>query len=260
MTSTPSQDPTSTKDVLMSPNTRKRNSRLAEDVINFIKDSLISKNDELDVVTLAMKRLGLFYQICLVSKPSKSGRKLTPLATRQLVWTFWNKNRIPSTISSRPAKMYTNKSPKIQTGLDFVDTIRIIKQRNRTYESQCFVINETLKVLHHKFVQLNPETVVSYGSFLALKPFYVRSATTKDVEMCCCKKQLPMCWSVKALIDCTTKQNICLGRINNYSSFFEHLTEDCEKEESTYISWNCPVDNTLCVMTLRITGSISKRE
>ena len=52
------------------------------------------------------------------------------------VWTFWYRNSIPSTISSRQAKMQTSKSLKIQPGRDFVDTVRIIKQRNKTlYES-----------------------------------------------------------------------------------------------------------------------------
>ena len=57
---------------------------------------------------------------------------------------------------------------------------------------------------------------MSYGSFLALKPFYIRSATTKDLEMCCCKKHLHARWSIVALIECCNKQNLNLGTVNDY--------------------------------------------
>ena len=47
--------------------------------------------------------------------------------------------------------------------------------------------------------------------------------------------------------DCAAKQNICLGIINDYNSFFNHLTKDCIKEESIYINWDCINDKyTVC--------------
>ena len=43
------------------------------------------------------------------------------------------------------------------------------------------------------------------------------------------------------------KTNTCLGIINDYNSFFNHLTKDCIKEESTYINWDCTIDKyTVC--------------
>ena len=55
---------------------------------------------------------------------------------------------------------------------------------------------------------------VSLGTLLALKLFYVRSATTKDIEMCCCKKHLHAYWSIQALIQCATKQQVNLNSID----------------------------------------------
>ena len=50
---------------------------------------------------------------------------------------------------------------------------------------------------------LNP---ASYGTFLGLRPFYVRSATTKDIEMCVCKKHSHARWGVDALVRCAAEQ------------------------------------------------------
>ena len=65
--------------------------------------------------------------------------------------------------------------------------------------------------------------------------------------MCFCKKHLHIQSSIKALIDYVAKQNICLGIINGYHSFFNDLTKDWIKEEATYINWDCTIDKyTVC--------------
>ena len=130
---------------MLSPNTGKRKSWMADEIVAMIKDFEISKNDEVDVVTLAIKKLVLYDQIKFTSKPIRAGRKLTSLFTRQAAWKFWHEVSMASTITSRPAKMYVKNAPKIQSELDYVDTVRIIQQRNRNlYESQWFVTNETI--------------------------------------------------------------------------------------------------------------------
>ena len=101
--------------------------------------------------------------------------------------------------------------------------------------------------MYHKFLEINQESSVSHGTFLALKPFYLRSATTKDIKMCCCKKHLHIRWLVKALTDCAAKQTLALVSFNDYNSFFNHLTKDCIKKKSTYINWDCTIDKyTVC--------------
>ena len=105
-------------------------------------------------------------------------------------------------------------------------------------------MNNTVKELYRKYINKNPTLAVSYGTLLALKPFYVQSATTKDMEMCCCKKHLPAGWFINALISCCQKQNIGL-EFHDYCSFFEFLTSECKKEGNTYISWNCTLERSL---------------
>ena len=73
---------------MLSPNTRKRKSRMVDETVAMIKDFEISKNDEMDVVTLAIKNLGLYDQTKLTSKPSRAGEKLASLFIRQAVRKF----------------------------------------------------------------------------------------------------------------------------------------------------------------------------
>lgn len=54
------------------------------------------------------------------------------------------------------------------------------------------------------------------GTSMELKPFYIRSATVNDIEMCCYKKHLHARWSINMLIDCAKEQNLDLGNINTY--------------------------------------------
>ena len=129
------------------------------------------------------------------------------METRQKIWDFCHRKSLPSTITSRPAKL------------------RLIH-----------VLNQSIKVLYQDFVKAYPNHPVSYGTFLALKPFYIRNATEKDIEMCCCKKHLHARWSVQALISCSEKQKISLQEIDNYDSFFAYLYQDCPKDDLTYIN------------------------
>ena len=57
--------------------------------------------------------------------------------------------------------------------------------------------------------------------------------------MCYCKKHLDARWSINALTDCAKMQNIDLGNITSYETFFDYLTRCCEIESTTYIPWNC---------------------
>lgn len=65
----------STPDLTLTPKTCKRKSRLAYEVVKFVKD--LSENYQVDVMTLALKKLGLLNRF--KRKPTKSGRKLTAI-------------------------------------------------------------------------------------------------------------------------------------------------------------------------------------
>ena len=92
--------------------------------------------------------------------------------------------------------------------------------------------------MYHEYLASHSEEHVSYGSFIALKPFHVRSATQNDIEMCCCKLHLHARWSISALIECAKKQGIQID-FDTYDTFFNYLTKDCQSSESTYIDWVC---------------------
>ena len=121
-------------------------------------------------------------------------------------------------------------------------------------------MNFTRKELYVKYITSHPDSVVSWGTFLALRPFYVRTATTKDVEVCCCKLHLHARWSVNALIKSGKKQNIDIGLLNDYSSFFNFITSECPTEDQAYISWDCTPDKKHCVLLSSISGKISEKE
>ena len=160
-----------------------------------------------------------------------AGRKMIPLPIRHIVWDFWHKNSSPSTITSRPAKLKVTDRHHIQSDLDFVDTVIQIKQRNRNfYLNHWFIMADTIQNLWFKYQSQHSECPVSIGTFVALMPFYVRVATSKDLAMCVCKTHLHARWSIQALIDCLKKKNIAIP-FKNYETFFEFVTADCESTE-----------------------------
>ena len=137
----------------MTPNTHKRKSWLVDGLATYIKDLNLNENDEIEVITLSLKNIGLLDKLRFLKKPTKSGRKRTPLVTRQATWDDWHKKSTPSMITSRPAKLKLTDKPLIHTSLDFVDTVKIIQQKNVSfYENIWSITNETVKVLYHKFL------------------------------------------------------------------------------------------------------------
>ena len=130
----------------MTPNTRKRKSRIANDLAEFIEQLNLSDEDQVDVITLSLKKLNLLDVLQFQRKPTKAGRKVTPMTVRKSVWEFWHGNSTASTITSRPAKIRVTDKRKIQAGLNFVDTATIIQQRNiNFYESHWYIVNVTYK-------------------------------------------------------------------------------------------------------------------
>jgi hypothetical protein len=178
----------------MTPNTRKRKSRLAEDIVEFIESLDLNSEDQLDVLTLSLQKLNILDVIKFTQKPSRKGRKLTTSETRKTVWDFWHSNSTQSTNLSRPAKLKVTDKPKIQFELDFVDTVTIIKQRQREfYQNRC-ILTLTIKELYLKYLQSLPDNAVSLGTFLALKPFYIIYIyiAAREISKCVCARNTSM--------------------------------------------------------------------
>ena len=107
------------------------------------------------------------------------------------------------------------------------------------------VVEKTFKEIYAKYLS-EPSEPVSYGSFVALKPFYVRHTTQKDIEMCVCKDHLHGLWSVETLVKCRKKRVITI-LFADYQSFFDYLSTDCPPGNLTYISRDgTKTDKTIC--------------
>ena len=216
--------------------------------MEYVEELCPLKEDQVEIVSAGIAKLGLDTSTHVLSR---AGQKRTPFATRKIVWDFYHTNSTASTNTSRPAKLRVADRPAIQYDLDFVDTTSVVKQRNRNlFESNWYIItvdSKTFKELYHKFVIENPMICVSLGTFYLLKQFYLRCATSKDLEMCVCKTQLHARWAIEALLSCMSKQNIHFEQISNYVTFFQYLYKNCPKGDHSYLCWTCTPDkNTTC--------------
>ena len=128
------------------------------------------------------------------------GRNILPLAVRQSVWDSWHEMSSASTLTSRPAKLKVNDRAKVQVGLKFADSVHIIRQHGRRfYESNWDIIDITYREMFKKYSETRSDDfLLSFGTFFALNPFYVRSATDNDLEYCCCKTHLHAHWAIQA--------------------------------------------------------------
>ena len=114
------------------------------------------------------------------------------------------------------------------------------------YHAIWMMLHLTYHVLFLKYIKTYPENSVSLGTFRVLKPFYLRTETEKDIEMCCCKLHLHARWAIEALIKCVLEQHIDIP-FSNYTTFFDMLTRNSEENQTTHISWYCtPNKNTFC--------------
>ena len=61
----------------------------------------------------------------ITRNPIAKRRKLTPLETRERVWSFWHHSNtsVVSAIPSRPAKLRKTDKPKIQAELNYISLI-----------------------------------------------------------------------------------------------------------------------------------------
>ena len=102
-----------------------------------------------------------------------------------------------------------------------------------------------LTELYKKYCIENADHV-SWGSFLNLRPFYVRHASLKDMEMCCCNLHLHGCWWINALLKIADKLGIPFLP-SSYENFFANFYANCPDMSDTYIPWECtPNKKVVC--------------
>ena len=198
---------------------------------------------------------------------SAPGSRMTPHILRLAVWDFYHNNSTPSTNTSQPARLRVDRKKMLHKEMPFVDTCRVVRIRKRDYyENHWFILDSVLRALYTQYLLGNLEKPVSLGIFHELCPFYVRTPTTKDIEMCCCKTHLHAKWVIEALISNVKKQRelelaqrrkereekiekgIFMPEVvddsmplpfDDYRTFYSLLTNDCGTNDMTYISWDC---------------------
>ena len=163
---------------------RKRRSRIAQEITDKITEFDLPEDELIEVLVLALKKLNVLDKLSFTQKPCKSGRKLTPFIVRKTVWDFWHDNSHETTNTHQVAKIRINQKPHIQNGLDYISSVTVVKMRNRDFLQALWkTVTYTYVSLYNKYCKENPEFPISWGTFLALKPFYVRHISQKDLDV-----------------------------------------------------------------------------
>ena len=155
----------------------------------------------------------------------------------------------------RPTNLRTNNKPTIQSGLVFPQSVKVIKQREKEYyESILRISYETIQDLYKKYKLSNESNRVSSSTFFNLRPFYVRSVTTRDVELRCCELHLHGRHSIAALLGSIKKHGLHPVEFNDYYSFSKHLTADCPKDNYAQPPGSARLRKPLFVQKYSIVG------
>ena len=195
------------------------------------------------VMKLALKYLGLSESFVA----STLYVPKTQFETRNCVWQFWHTISEESTITTALARLRVSERHGCQQDLEHIPTVRIVKKRNRDfYISIWKTYSVPAVVLYKKYCLENPISIVSYGMFLQLRPFYVRNVSLKDMEMCVCKIHLHARWCISSMLKIFNKASIGLP-FDSYNTFFDILYSNCDHIDNTYKPWYCTPDkNTIC--------------
>ena len=137
----------------------------------------------------------------------------------------------------------------MHAGLKYHDSAKVVcnKRNVELFESPWLITNKTIQEMYIDYLK-NNNAYVSKGTFYSLRPFYARSPTEKDIEMCVCKDHLHARWAVEAFLKLTKKQKITVD-FCSYETFLSFLySPSCiATTSSEYIKWTCTPDKkSLC--------------
>ena len=196
---------------------RTRQWRLKKDLTDALSNADLDDTDKISAIVNAVSTLSLkeklkeILNIASLNR-KKCGGKLTPLVTRILVWEQWHSSSITSTITNMPAQLKVSCKPKIQCHLAFHSIVKLTKNKRNIelYQNVWMVTTKTFGELHKEYNTFYPNNNVAYGTFVALKPFYIRAADEKEIAMCLCKIHLHMRRAIEGLVKLCVKQDINL--------------------------------------------------
>ena len=163
-----------------------------------------------------------------------------PTQVRQKIYDMWVENAIPSTDNRNNRGQV--KIPKLEFLRRYKDikhknvelNEEVSKRRCKNIVGKRMIMTETVSALQKKLAE--EELVVSIGSILNMKPFYIAYATEKEMSLCLCK----ICLNSKFLFDVLMVKAKKDGddTFESLSSFFMYECS-CPKDPNGYYQWSC---------------------
>lgn len=132
----------------MTPDTQQRKSRLAKEVFQAFTCKGITKmakENQVDILQILMRNFGLQNEFSRPTKPTKAGRKFTPMNVRIKLWEFWHVMSDVLTNTSQPAKLKVGDKPKIQESLEFISSVSVMENKRHIqfFQSTWQTLNKT---------------------------------------------------------------------------------------------------------------------
>lgn len=217
---------------------RRQLNKVSDDICEMIHSEHVDISDHAEIIKLVIKKLEL-KQANLMNKQRSLGL-YSDLDKRTSCWEFWHSVTTPSTLTSRPALLKVGTRPRIQCDLEFPSpgVEQVTNKRGvRSYQACWRIVEQPYLSLYHMYKSKHHENFLSYGSFLSLKPFYVRQADNKDREMCLCKVHLKARSSIECLLQNMDQQGYSHPEVTDYDSFFKYLYNNCPNvvDEDAYV-------------------------
>lgn len=130
------------------PDTQQRKSRLAKEVFQAFTCKGITKmakENQVDILQILMRNFGLQNEFSRPTKPTKAGRKFTPMNVRIKLWEFWHVMSDVLTNTSQPAKLKVGDKPKIQESLEFISSVSVMENKRHIqfFQSTWQTLNKT---------------------------------------------------------------------------------------------------------------------
>ena len=170
----------------------------------------------------------------------KRGHQGLSLETKQAVYDAWIEHTVAST-DNRNNRVSVNISRReyLQRydGIDNKDIVveeKVTKRGRKIMSANRMIVTETIRSLQKSL--LDKGIIVSYGSVLNLKPFFVTYASEKEMALCLCK----ICLNTKFLFDALMSRakkdgDECFESI----TAFLMASSSCPKGENGYHTWSC---------------------
>ena len=156
--------------------------------------------------------------------------------------------KIPETWKTTISDFWTNKASHVTTDTHR-PSVRKRIARNQYMKHTRHIMTKSYREAFTTFCKEHPSVKVSEVTFRRLKPFYVRPATARDLEQCCCQKCVSVRKAWRSLMNFRQRNRLAVPVYNNVYDLVnatlcpkpddsEHHKLECLKQECS----NCGID------------------